>query len=450
MTIPTFSSLQEAREALAKNEGALRAANSAFFDSLESRFDKLKASNAHPADFRRLHAEVRNWTLNYVEKPDWKESRDRPAYEGAVAWATIIGREIENRVTVGEIGGSIGQAHGSGGWFNAKTGEAIKLYRPEDSVASASGSSDRVGIGELLQGMFFGPTNEKVRNALSTGTDTAGGYTVPLEVSRDFIDRLRAKSVFVQAGAQTIMIDGKLRMVRLDGDPTATWRAENASVGDSDIVLSAVDFVPMSLSALVKVPYELLSDSVNIADILARALINALATELDRAALFGSGSSNEPTGLFNTPNINSVSMGTNGATPANYDDLLDMLYELELDNAEAPTARIWHPRTARTYRKFKDSTGQPLVAPQPLNDMQSLSTTSVPITQTQGTSTGVCSTVLMGNFAEAMLGLREQITILRLNETFAANGQIAFWARMRADVGFAHGQSFCKLIGVKP
>ena len=272
---------------------------------------------------------------------------------------------------------------------------------------------------------------------------------MPLEISRDFIDRLRAKSVFVQAGAQTITLDGKLRMVRLDGDPTATWRAENSSVGDSDIVLSAVDFVPKSLSALVKVPYELLADSVNIADILANALVKALAVELDRAALFGSGASNEPLGLFNTPNINSVSLGTNGATPTSYDDLLDMLYEIALDNAEAPTAAVWHPRTARTYSKFKDSTSQPLIAPQPLGDLPKLSTTAVPITQTQGTATAICSTVLMGNFAEAMLGLREEIHILRLDQTYAANGQVAFWARMRADVGFAHGQSFCKLIGVK-
>ena len=444
-----YQGIQACREAIAAKSGKLLAHDPQFINDIGSRIEKLSASSSHPADWRRLSNDVRKYASDFVNRSDWNAARDNPVFDGLQAYIELIDIEIENRALVlGPEGAAAALPSGSGGWRNAKTGEAIKLYKPSDKVATASG--DRVGIGDLLQAMFFGTTNDSIRNALSTGTDTAGGYTVPLEVSRDFIDRLRAQSVFIQAGAQTLMLDGKLRIVRLDGDPTATWRAENATVGDSDIVLSAVDFVPKSLSALVKVPYELLSDSVNIADILARALVQALAVELDRAALFGSGSSNEPLGLFTTPNINSVSMGTNGATPANYDELLDMLYENEIDNAAAPTAMIWHPRTARTYRKFKDSTGQPLIAPQPLGEIPKLSTTAVPITQTQGTSGTVCSTVLTGNFAEAILGLREDIQIIRLDQTFAANGQVAFWARMRADVGFAHGQSFCKLIGVKP
>jgi HK97 family phage major capsid protein len=143
-------------------------------------------------------------------------------------------------------------------------------------------------------------------------------------------------------------------------------------------------------------------------------------------------------------------MGTNGATPTSYDDLLDAIYELELDNSAPPTAAVWHPRTARTYRKMKDSTGQPLRAPEPVNSLPKLSTTSVPINQTQGTATGVCSTVLMGDFTQAILGMREGLNITLLRERFADTGQLAFVAHIRADVAFAHPESFVKLLGVKP
>ena len=446
----TTKSLQEAREALAANSGALLRADADFFNAVGTRFDALKTKSSHPADFRRLSADVRKWTHDFTGKDSWNAANDAPVYDGAMAWIDIIDREIENRVVMSEV--IPAEPKHAGGWRNATTGEAIKLYNPDERIGGSTavyGEQANVGIGELLQGMMLGTQSAAVRNALEAGTDSAGGYTVPLHITRQFIDQLRAKSVFVAAGARTMTLDGKTRIVRLDQDPTAVWRAENASIGDSNIVLSAIELTPHSLSTLVKVPYELLQDSVNVADILSTALLAALSLELDRAALFGSGTSNQPTGLFNAANVNSVSMGTNGAVPTSYDNLLDMVYELELDNAGEPTAAIWHPRTARTHRKLKDSTGQPLVAPDPVKDLPKLATTSVPIDQTQGTSTGVCSTVLIGDFTEAILGVREELQIIRLNETFAANGQVGFWARMRADVGFAHGQSFCKLIGVK-
>ncbi|MFC4295472.1 phage major capsid protein [Novosphingobium tardum] len=442
-------SIQEAREKIAANTGKLRAFDGEFFDSLQSRFDKLSASSQHPADFRRLSTEVRNYANQVANRDDWNSDVHGPIYDGLMAWIDAIDISIENRAVARDaLGMGLEGESSRGAWRDAKTGAAIKLHSPADRVGNSA--APRVGMGELLEGMFFGPKTDAVRNALESGTDSAGGYSVPLEISRDFIDRLRAKSVFVQAGARTVMLDGPTRIVRLDQDPTATWRAENASIGDSDVVLSAVDLEPKSLSTLVKVPYELLADSTNVADILARATVQALAVELDRASLFGSGTSNEPAGLFTTSNINSVSMGTNGATPSSgWDEWLDMLYELELDNASAPSAAIWHPRTARTYRKMKDANSNPLTVPSPIDTLPKLSTTSVPINQDQGTATGICSTVLMGDFTQAILGMREQIQIIRLDQTFAANGQIGFWARLRADVGFAHGQSFCKLIGVK-
>ena len=449
MTKKVYRSILECREAIAANGGKLKAVAGDTFDKLQNKLEKVKENGGHVADLPRLRNEAAAWVADHSEKPDWKAERDAPAYDAAMAFVDMMDIEILNHIAVHKSLGTSGGADNSSGWINAKTKEPIKLYRPTDKMAE-DGPRAEVGLGELLEGMFFGPRNDRVRAALESGTNTAGGYTVPTEIMRDFIDKLRARSVFISAGARTMQLDdGYTRIIRLDSDPTATWRGENDSIGDSDIAVGAVNLAPKSLSTLVKVPYELLSDSVNIAEILERALIGALSTELDRACLFGAGSGNEPAGLFGRAGINTVSMGTNGDTPGDYDDLLDMIYELELDNAMAPTAAIWHPRTARTYRKLKDTTGQPLVAPEPVASMPKLSTTAVPIDQTQGTAAGICSTVLMGDFSEAILGIRESLTILRLDQTFAANGQIGFWARMRGDVAFAHEASFCKLIGVK-
>jgi HK97 family phage major capsid protein len=142
-------------------------------------------------------------------------------------------------------------------------------------------------------------------------------------------------------------------------------------------------------------------------------------------------------------------MGTNGAAPTNYDPLIDALYELELDNADAPTAAIWHPRTARTMRKLKDTTGQPLQSLPAISDLPLLGSTSVPITQTQGTSND-CSTILMGDFSRALLGLRQELRIQVLNETYMGNLQVGFIAHLRADVAFERADAFCRITGVRP
>jgi len=275
---------------------------------------------------------------------------------------------------------------------------------------------------------------------LEEGTNTAGGYTVPTPLLPQFIDALRAQSVFVKAGAQTMMFDSQtVRIARVDSDPTAGWRAENEAITISDTTFGAVNLTARMLECTVKISIELLQDSINIAEILQQVLTQTLALELDRAALFGSGSSNEPLGLFNTPNVNTVSFGTNGATPTSWDEFLDAIYEVESRNAAFPTAYIWHPRTAKTYRKLKNTLNVQLLMPEPLDQIPMLSTTSVPIDQTQG-SASTCSTVLMGDFSQAILGMRQQLVIRRLDETFAGNMQVAFQAWLRADVAFRHPQ----------
>ena len=62
----------------------------------------------------------------------------------------------------------------------------------------------------------------------------------------------------------------------------------------------------------------------------------ASADAIDTAAINGSGSSNQPTGILNTSGIGSVAGGTNGASPT-LDHLLDLKKEIAFDNADVAT-----------------------------------------------------------------------------------------------------------------
>lgn len=439
--------IQDAREKIAENTGALVKADAVFAADVAKRYDTIKAKGGHPADYRRLQGDVRAWNAAQLDKPGAFGAEGNAARAAADGWTDLLQSEIDLTVFAATAGPRFGDADASG-WVDATSGKPVRVLASSDKLAR-NAASNGPGVGQIIAGLIGGARSPEIKAALSEGTDSAGGFSIPTVVLPQFIDRLRSATRFIEAGAQTIMLDGmRTNIMRIATDPTAAWRAENAAVAESDPTFSALSFVPKSLAVLIKVSVELLQDSVNAAEALERALIGALSVELDRACLFGSGASNQPTGLFTSAG-NSVSMGTNGAAPTNYDPFLDALYELELDNVREATAAILHPRTARTLAKLKDTTNQPLALPPSIANLPRLSTTAIPIDQTQGTNSDA-STVFVGDFRQAMLGIRQELVIQRLDQAFAGNLQVGFIASLRADVGFAQPNAFTKIIGVRP
>lgn len=361
--------------------------------------------------------------------------------------AGVVDRQLDLNELVAEKGGS-GENQ-----FRSADGRRIQLLGRNDRLADLNNTyrdTDDFGFGEYIAAMVRGTNDAAIKNALSEGTDSAGGYTVPKRLLSNVIDRMRSKSTVIQAGALTVPLDTQVTTIaRIASDPAAGWRMENASVAESDPTFEGVTFTARSLAVLVKVSRELLEDSANIDQALTMAFAGAMAAEADRVALFGSGTAPEPRGIFNTTNVNSVSMGTNGAQLTSYGKLLDCLYELELDNAGKPTAAIQHPRTWRTIQGFADSTNQPLQPPPALANLPQLVSTTVPINQVQGGASNA-SSVIVGDFSQLLLGIRQEMRIEILREAFASNLQYGFLCHLRMDVAVAHPESFCKLIGIIP
>jgi len=73
----------------------------------------------------------------------------------------------------------------------------------------------------------------------------------------------------------------------------------------------------------------------------------------------------------------------------------------------------------------------------------------LPINQTQGTATNA-STALVGDYTQAILGIRQELRLQRQTEALMGNLQVGFVAHLRADVGFAHPQSFTAIEGIIP
>lgn len=333
------------------------------------------------------------------------------------------------------------------GWTDSR-GQPVRVLERNNRFSTERPAG--MSFGDHVRALAVGPRNDAERRALSLGTGSEGGFTVPTQLAAEFIDRLRAKSVAIRAGARTVpMESASLAIARLDTDPAVTWRLENSLIDDSDPTFSRMLLEAKAVAGIVKVSRELLTDSVNVSEMLTNAFAQAMALELDRVAIWGDGLDGGPIGITGTSGINEVSMGTNGAALASYDKLIDAVYEMQLDNAEDPTAAIWHPRTGSALAKLKDGQSNPLVAPEMIAKIPKLATTAAPITETQGTATNA-SSIVFGDFRNLFIGLRDEMNITVLKERYADYGQVGFLCWMRADVQLAHKASFSRLKGIIP
>jgi HK97 family phage major capsid protein len=114
-----------------------------------------------------------------------------------------------------------------------------------------------------------------------------------------------------------------------------------------------------------------------------------------------------------------------------------------------PGAYILAPRTAGTLAGFRDSTDQPLRAPDVVAALRGLVTNQVPIDRTQSTA-GNASNLILGDFNRVMIGTRKSIGIEMLRERYADNLQIRFLVWTRIDVQLAHVGAYAPIVGIIP
>lgn len=318
--------------------------------------------------------------------------------------------------------------------------------------AAATAPTDRFNLHDFVRGVAGMHTTAAVQASLSVGTDTSGGYAVPSIVMPEILEALMPASTLLQAGAGIVPLDSgakKFTFAAVDAVPTASWRLENGNVQESEPTFRAVDASPKSLAFYFRVSRELLADAGNMSGALTLAITQAFAKELDRAGLRGGGVNPEPRGILNTPGVQIVTNGANGAALAGYANFFTAAAALLQVNAPVPTAAIMSPRSFVKLGGLVDSTGQPLRVPGMLENVKLLATPSIPDNLATGTSNDT-SEMYLGDFTRVLFMMREQMSIQLLREAFATTGQIGFLCHVRADVAVTYPQALTVVKGVRP
>jgi len=315
-------------------------------------------------------------------------------------------------------------------------------------------NADSPKLGDFMRGVAGMRTTQSVQNALSIGTDAAGGYAVPSLVMPQILEAMVPASSLLSAGAGIVPLnDGakNFTTVAVDSIPTAAWRLESGAVAASDPVFRAVVAAPKSLAFLVKLSRELLQDAVNIDGAITTAIAQAFAKEMDRAGLIGTGTNPEPRGILNTTNVLSVTNGANGASLATnrFGNLLSGVQAILQADGPLPTAAIMSPRSLVGFGSLADTTNQPLELPPLLSDMTMLATSQISNTLTVGTSSD-CTQIFLGDFTKVNFMMREKLHVQYVDQLYAGTGEVAFVCHARVDIAVMYPKAFAVITGVRP
>lgn len=297
-------------------------------------------------------------------------------------------------------------------------GRTVVLNREQRMSEHVRGSypaeQDRLSLGRILRGYINGDWtgSEGEMRAMASSPTSAGGIMIPTPLAARVIDHARNRSAIMRAGASTVVMPtATLKMARSLTDPTAGWYDEAEAFVPSDMSFDSVTFVARKLAAFCVINSELLEDAQGIDNVIEMAIAKALALELDRVGLHGSGIAPEPLGLFSTPGVNTV---TSTGTMTNFLKLSTAYHAIIRDNFE-PNAIVYSARTAETISKFvtgitNDQT--PLAPLEFWGKLQKVISNQVSDTLDTGSpATSVGSAIFVGDWQHLAVGMRSNLRI---------------------------------------
>lgn len=272
-----------------------------------------------------------------------------------------------------------------------------------------------------------------VQNALQVGTDSEGGYLVPDEFERTLVEALQEENIFRQLATiiTTSSGDRKIPVVATKG--TASWVDEEGAIPESDDAFGQVSIGAYKLATMIKVSEELLNDSVfNLEQYIAKEFGRRIGAKEEEAFFVGDGTG-KPTGIFNATGGAGVGITTASATAVTIDEIMDLFYSLKSPYRKNAVF-VTNDATVKSIRKLKDGNGQYLWQPsvtagQPDTILNRPLKTSAYVPAIAAAA----KTIAFGDFSYYWVADRQGRAFQRLNELYAATGQVGFKATQRVD-----------------
>ena len=272
-----------------------------------------------------------------------------------------------------------------------------------------------------------------VTNALQVGTDSEGGYLVPDEYERTLVEALEEENIFRQMAKviKTSSGDRKIPVVASKG--TASWIDEEGAYPESDDSFGQVSIGAYKLGTMIKVSEELLNDSVfDLQSYISREFARRIGAKEEEAFFTGDGKG-KPLGVLAATGGAETGVTAASATAVTADELMDLYYSLKSPYRKK-SMWVLNDSTIKAIRKLKDNNGQYLWQPSLTAGAPDM-ILGRPI-KTSAYMPAIAAgakTIAFGDFSYYWIADRQGRSFKRLNELFAATGQVGFLASQRVD-----------------
>jgi HK97 family phage major capsid protein len=299
------------------------------------------------------------------------------------------------------------------------------------------------------RGGFFLPL--RLRAGLDSKTATAAQelkFTEPGE----FIELLRNSSSAVRLGARVLNdLQGPVAFPKQTGSGTAYWVAENpgSDVAESNLTTGTVSLAPKTLQSTTSYSRQLLAQSIIDVEQLVRedlAAIHALAW--DRAVFHGSGTANQPTGIYTASGVNAVAVD---GLP-DFATVVNMITAVFTDNALLgnlgwATTPLMAGLLMQTL--IASAAGAPMIWTGRIDDgmlggYQAIASNQVASNLGVGTDE---HGMIFGNWRDVMIGTWGALEIIVDPYRLKKQGMIEVTSFEMVDIAIRHPESFAKATG---
>lgn len=278
---------------------------------------------------------------------------------------------------------------------------------------------------------------------------TAGSAAIPTVLGTTLIDLLRNQAVGTRAGITTLAgLEGTFEMPKVDGAPTFAWGGQGFTPSESNGTIgSKVTFTPNTVAARSKITRRFMKVAMKSLDAenwQRHQLLIYLALAVDYALFHGSGSSNEPLGLFNNADVGVIGNGANGGA-LTFGKLVDM--ETQVADANAEIGESCYVTNARVRGQAKQTLKSAVAGSayiwegNQMNGADALMSNQISKSFTKGSGTNL-SGVAYGVFSQCVLGLWSGADLLVDPYTSGGEGASNIYLHQDADIQYLHDEAF--------